>query len=381
MLLSSRLNRKKSIGGFTLIELLVVISIIGILAGLLLPAIGMVRATARTSQCANNLRQLGLATVAFETQKSRLPGSSEILGRNRFTTTAGRPASWLTVLMPFIDQMAVSKQWDNTRNSFIGSNHTGITNPMVVPSITSLLCPSDYSLGNRIATVSSPHWIGNEQLPETSYVANAGMAGANAFSQSKANGLFLDRVAQPNIVFSMEDITDGASQTLMLSENMQATYWCTAGFGNSDVVSTINLTSTLDIVTGLVAGASAKYDNLMYWQDINETSPSAPFDTIRTHLINGKGAADIDPTTGDLSAAYLAQKYPNIIPLYGHGIMARPSSGHNGGVNAVFADGHTQFLNEEIEYTIYQALMTPDTSKSSMDRNGYILRGSDYGTP
>jgi prepilin-type processing-associated H-X9-DG protein len=207
------------------------------------------------------------------------------------------------------------------------------------------------------------------------------MAGANAFSQSKANGLFLDRVAQPNIVFSMEDITDGASQTLMLSENMQATYWCTAGFGNSDVVSTINLTSTLDIVTGLVAGASAKYDNLMYWQDINETSPSAPFDTIRTHLINGKGAADIDPTTGDLSAAYLAQKYPNIIPLYGHGIMARPSSGHNGGVNAVFADGHTQFLNEEIEYTIYQALMTPDTSKSSMDRNGYILRGSDYGTP
>jgi prepilin-type N-terminal cleavage/methylation domain-containing protein len=136
MLLSSRLNRKKSIGGFTLIELLVVISIIGILAGLLLPAIGMVRATARTSQCANNLRQLGLATIAFETQKSRLPGSSERLGRNRFTTTAGRPASWLTVLMPFIDQMAVSKQWDNTRNSFIGSNHTGITNPMVVPSIT-----------------------------------------------------------------------------------------------------------------------------------------------------------------------------------------------------------------------------------------------------
>ena len=61
--------------------------------------------------------------------------------------------------------------------------------------------------------------------------------------------------------------------------------------------------------------------------------------------------------------------------------MARPSSGHHGGVNAVFADGHTQFLNEEIEYTIYQALMTPDTANSNMPQYPYILKGSDYGTP
>jgi prepilin-type processing-associated H-X9-DG protein len=109
-------------------------------------------------------------------------------------------------------------------------------------------------------------------------------------------------------------------------------------------------------------------------------SPSAPFGTISTHLINGKGASE-DESTGDLSAAYLAQRYPDITPYYRNGVMARPSSGHTGGVNAVFADGHTQFLNEDIEYTIYQALMTPDTPNSNMDLPGYLLKGSDYGTP
>ena len=115
-------------------------------------------------------------------------------------------------------------------------------------------------------------------------------------------------------------------------------------------------------------------------------SPRATFGGISTHLINGHGASE-DEITGDLSAEYLAQKYPNIRPIFGDsalgafGLMARPSSGHNGGVNAVFADGHTQFLNEDIEYTIYQALMTPNTPNSNMDRSGYILKGSDYGTP
>jgi prepilin-type processing-associated H-X9-DG protein len=117
----------------------------------------------------------------------------------------------------------------------------------------------------------------------------------------------------------------------------------------------------------------------MYWQPIEEGGIN-PLSEIRTHLINGHGASE-DESAGDLSAAYLAQRYPDITPNYRNGVMARPSSGHNGGVNAVFADGHTQFLNEDIEYTIYQALMTPDTSNSHMAKFGYILKGSDYGTP
>jgi prepilin-type N-terminal cleavage/methylation domain-containing protein/prepilin-type processing-associated H-X9-DG protein len=401
MLLSSRLNRKKSTGGFTLIELLVVISIIAVLAGLLLPAIGMVRASARTAQCANNLRQLGLATLAFEQSKSRFPGSSEIIAQNRFNDTPGRPASWLTVLMPYIDQSAVYKQWNSPnkkvyRNGYKNSySKRGVISPNIVPNVTNLLCPSDYSLGNSRAPkannkINMPNWLGNEQLPETSYVANAGRAQAffkGMGDQIKADGIFLDRVSRSNLVFRTSDLSDGATQTLMLSENMQATYWSQAGFGYPVAVNIKDtLKSSQNIWFDRVAGEPAKYDNLMYWQDYNENSPSTPFGSISTHLINGKGATE-DIKTGDLSAEFLAQKYPNIKPFFGDvdsaavGLMARPSSGHNGGVNAVFADGHTQFLNEDIEYTIYQALMTPDTPNSNMDLPGYILKGSDYGTP
>jgi|GEM_PF-1603091 len=399
MLLSSRLNRKKSIGGFTLIELLVVISIIAVLAGLLLPAIGMVRASSRTAQCANNLRQLGLATLAFEQSKSRFPGSSEIIAKNRFSNTAGRPASWSTVLMPYIDQSAVYSQWNDANKQVyrtIQNNYVrrGIASPNIVPNITTLLCPSDYSLGNlRSPTFdndndSLPNWLGNEQLPETSYVANAGMAEAHRFFQKKADGIFLDRVSKPNIVFRTTDLVDGATQTLMLSENMQATYWSQAGFGAPQAaLLKQTLKTSENIVGNPAAGPGARYDNLMFWQDYDEGYPRAPFDKgISTHLINGHGASE-NELTGDVSAEYLAQKYPNIRPIFGDaktlafGLMARPSSGHTGGVNAVFADGHTQFLNEDIEYTIYQALMTPNTPNSNMDRPGYILKGSDYGTP
>lgn len=394
-MLSAKLDRKKSTGGFTLIELLVVISIIAVLAGLLLPAIGMVRASSRTAQCANNMRQLGLATLAFEQSKSRFPGSSEIIAKNRFGTgirgIVNRPVSWTTVVMPYIDQPAVHKRWNSTsanlteriyRNVPDTANSPlirhGILNSNDIPSINNLLCPSDVSLGNAFSASGLP-------LPETSYVANAGMPyyGNN---QHKADGVFLDLVLRPNLSFRATDFFDGATQTLLLSENMQATFYCKSGFGPTLASAAVvdmptTLATTQNISTDIMTGPYAKYDNVMFWQPIDETVTN-PLSGIRTHLINGHGAGDDEAVNiNDLSASYLAQKYPNISPIFNAGVMARPSSGHTGGVNAVFADGHTQFLNEDIEYTIYQALMTPDTKNSSMPNNKYILKGSDYGTP
>ena len=89
-----RLCRGK--GGFTLVELLVVIAIIGILIGMLLPAVNSVRAAARSTSCKNNMRQIGLAMHLFANSHD---------GGFPWTSHAGADQSWLQTLKPYIENV------------------------------------------------------------------------------------------------------------------------------------------------------------------------------------------------------------------------------------------------------------------------------------
>jgi prepilin-type N-terminal cleavage/methylation domain-containing protein/prepilin-type processing-associated H-X9-DG protein len=102
--------------GFTLVELLVVVAIIGILAGLLLPAIQQAREAARRMSCGNNMRQIGLATHNFESTYQYLPSSGQC-GSTGSTTTPYMIHSTATQLLPYIEQQAIYDMFNHEADS------------------------------------------------------------------------------------------------------------------------------------------------------------------------------------------------------------------------------------------------------------------------
>lgn len=100
---------------FTLIELVVVIAIIGILVGLLLPAVQSIRRAARNTECLNNLRQLALACHSFESAYRAFPPARLGPIPGSWEEFAGRPvgyASWFVRIMPYLEQTALYDQWN-----------------------------------------------------------------------------------------------------------------------------------------------------------------------------------------------------------------------------------------------------------------------------
>ena len=148
--------------GFTLVELLVVIAIIGILIGMLLPAVQQVREAARRTECMNNMRQLGLATLNYESAFMEFPpatqrnstGRTDVRGvapRRRPTASDpndARKFSWGTFILPFIEQNNLNDQlkvatrsWDDRWESAVDANG----NFLCTEIIAGFICPSDAS--------------------------------------------------------------------------------------------------------------------------------------------------------------------------------------------------------------------------------------------
>jgi prepilin-type N-terminal cleavage/methylation domain-containing protein/prepilin-type processing-associated H-X9-DG protein len=182
---------------FTLVELLVVIAIIGVLVALLLPAIQAAREAARRTQCVNNITQLGIAAHNYEFQFEALPpGVTDTKGPIR-NEPQGLHISWIVKILPFAEEMALSRHFDESAGAYASVNA-----PVRTTVISWLLCPSD---------------AGDERTE--SKVADTTYAGCyndvEAPIDTNNHGLlFL------NSSVRYADIFDGSSKTILIGEKL-----------------------------------------------------------------------------------------------------------------------------------------------------------------
>jgi prepilin-type N-terminal cleavage/methylation domain-containing protein/prepilin-type processing-associated H-X9-DG protein len=201
-------GRRATGRAFTLIELLVVIAIIAILIGLLLPAVQKVREAAARMKCSNNLKQWGLAMHSYHDANGQFPAGAKNNPRQ----------TWVMYLWAYVEQAALAQQ-NNLNQPFYVAPGTiaGTMNGLCGANVPIYYCPSDNGSDLNSSGATYQRRRGN-------YVVNWGNAKYDTAPPSTGNAPFYHAGGNrgtPGVV-KMASITDGTSNTLMISETLMA---------------------------------------------------------------------------------------------------------------------------------------------------------------
>ncbi len=229
--------------GFTLVELLVVISIIGVMVGLLLPAVQSAREAARSMQCQNNLRQLGLAVHNFESAYKCLPPArvAPRPGDVASFQCGGEQPNWIALVLPFMEEQKLTIDFDRFGNwyeqpdrmntwlpTLICPSRRGAFGPLIERTIGGgsggrlpCGCPIP-GQGNQTVAGIPTDYAGNHGdlspgavgLPTDFYYGGNGSGAMNTVRPICADGKMIDYAEQ----YRFRDIIDGLSNTFLAGE-------------------------------------------------------------------------------------------------------------------------------------------------------------------
>jgi prepilin-type N-terminal cleavage/methylation domain-containing protein/prepilin-type processing-associated H-X9-DG protein len=336
--------------GFTLIELLVVIAIIAVLIALLLPAVQAAREAARRAQCVNNLKQIALGMHNYQSSNLVLPPGQK-------SCCWG---TWLLFMLPHVEQTSLWNNWNFNGDLLYYQGiydadlrYGGVCNITVSATrVAAYLCPSD---GNATSLTGIGRTLNGVRFNVTSqnYVANYG----NNVTAQPATYTNATYVGSPIVfggapfadidgpgggnggraVFGFETITDGTSNTMLVSELV-------VGVGANGPP----YNAPYDLRGFSWWGSAASFTGLM---PPNTTSPDVTESASYCIYPYQQNPPCTQPTTDLLRVNFARSRHP-------------------GGVNAAMADGSVKFMKNSIALTVWRGLSTT--------RGGEVISSDAY---
>jgi prepilin-type N-terminal cleavage/methylation domain-containing protein/prepilin-type processing-associated H-X9-DG protein len=334
--------------GFTLVELLVVIAIIGILVALLLPAIQAAREAARRSQCQNNLKNIGLAILNYESSKRTLPP-----GALNHLKSGKNDVGWQVLIMPYVEESGLADELKRRQEEHLKANPG---QPMTVEILAGAfpqgiglyLCPTDTEIkdkfNNGISSTSYNGIMGSyasrygiEDCEPKPYGGQHNCIGKKTSLSGPTN---FDGLLTQDWPVKISTATDGMSKTAMVGERWyQLRAWTVGAYWASGPPG---------------------------YSPMSGKPPEGP--TPNAIVSSTKNLDARFPLNGDLNAVGYYVIHNNAAPYFDRPPM--PSGGrkimpyndllfgsfHTGGANFVYGDGSTHFLTDDIDIDTYLAV-------------------------